>query len=126
MAEVSGAVEADQAFFAALIGGDADTLERMLSPDFVLVDVMRGGEVPRGDLIAAVGGGLLRFEAFTPTEVKERRHGSTAIVSGRTEIVGWMAEAPYQVKSRYIHVYVEQDGRWLMVSAQGTPIATDS
>ncbi|WP_435021638.1 nuclear transport factor 2 family protein [Tundrisphaera sp. TA3] len=126
MAEESGALVADREFFAALIGGDANTLDRLLSPDFVLVDVMRGGEVPRGDLIAAVGGGLLRFEAFEPAEVKERRHGATAIVSGRTDIVGWLGDATYQIKSRYVHVYVEQDGRWQMVSAQGTPIAAES
>lgn len=126
MADESGALQADREFFAALVGGDADSLDRLLSPDFVLVDVMRGGEVPRGDLIAAVGGGLLRFEAFNATDVRERRHGATAIVSGRTEIVGWLAEAPYQVKSRYVHVYVEDGGRWAMVSAQGTPIAPDA
>lgn len=126
MADESGALEADRRFFEALIKGDAETLEQILGEDFVLVDVMRGGQVSRGDLISAVGGGLLRFEAFEPTEVTERRHGATAIVSGRTQIAGWIGEAPYSIKSRYVHVYVEQEGRWRMVSAQGTPIAEES
>ena len=125
MADESGALDADRGFFAAMIGGDADALDRLLSPDFMMIDAMRGGEVPRGDLIAAIGGGLLRFESFEPADVKERRHGSASVVTGRTQIAGWLGDAPYAVASRYVHVYVEQDGRWRMVSAQGTPIASD-
>ena len=38
--------DADQRFFAALRGGDGAALAALLTEDFVLIDVMRGGEVP--------------------------------------------------------------------------------
>jgi ketosteroid isomerase-like protein len=125
MADESGALAADREFFAALVGGDAAALDRILSDDFVLVDVMRGGEIARADLISVVGEGLLRFEGIEPDGVKERRHGATAIVSGRTRMAGWYGEASFAIDSRYVHVFVEQDGRWRLASAQGTPIAAE-
>jgi len=32
---------------------------------------------------------------------------------------------PFVASSRYTHVYIQQEGRWRMVSAQGTRIAPE-
>ena len=45
------------------------------------------------------------------------------IVIGRTEMQLRFDQTAFTTKSRYTHVYVEERGRWRMVSAQGTPIA---
>jgi ketosteroid isomerase-like protein len=123
MNDTSGALAADRDFFKALTEGSGETLNRLLADDFILVDVMRGMEVPKAALVELVGSGQLKFEAVTPAEVHARRYGSTAIVSGRTEMRLRFEDTAVTVKSRYTHVYVEAQGRWMMVSAQGTQIA---
>jgi ketosteroid isomerase-like protein len=123
MNDTSGALAADRDFFEALTEGNGDALNRLLTDDFILVDVMRGAEVPKAALVELVGSGQLKFESITPAEVHARRYGSTAIVSGQTEMRLRFEDAAIIVKSRYTHVYVEAQGRWTMVSTQGTQIS---
>jgi len=125
MQDESSALEAERQFFAALMGADLAALDRLLAEDFILIDVMRGAEVTKADLLAAVGSGQLQFEAIKPcgpTERRVRLYGSTAVITGRTEMSGRFGTMPFAARSRYTHVYVEQPGGWRMVSAQGTRI----
>jgi ketosteroid isomerase-like protein len=112
-------LNADRRFFAALLTADLDALDALLADDFVLVDVVSGGEVGKAALIAALATGDLRFVSIAPAEQRARRWGATSIVNGRTEMQMSFQGAPLSARSRYTHVYV--DGR--LVSAQGTPIA---
>ena len=86
---------------------------------------MRGGEVPRAATIGAVGAGQLHFDAIDVIASRVRRYGGTAVVTGETRMRGRFGDAGWSAHSRYTHVYVEQDGRWRLASAQGTQIAGD-
>jgi ketosteroid isomerase-like protein len=125
MQSESDPIAADRQFFAALIAADTAALGRLLADDFVLIDVMTGSEVPRAALLDVVGSGQLVFETIDPAEVRCRRYGATAVVTGRTRMAGRYAGAAFGAASRYTHVHVEQPGGggWRMVAAQGTPIA---
>jgi hypothetical protein len=105
-----------------LTDGKADALNRQLADEFILVDVMRGGEVPKATLLALIRSGQLKFESITAADTHARRYGSTAVVRGRTEMQLRFEQSSVAVKSRYTHIYVEAEDRWLMVSAQGTAI----
>jgi ketosteroid isomerase-like protein len=122
MSDSSGALEADREFFKALTDGNGDALNRLLADDFILVDVMRGAEVPKSALVELVGSGQLKFESIAHADAHERRYGSTAIIIGRTEMRMLLEQTSVTVTSRYTHIYVEADRRWKMVSAQGTQI----
>jgi hypothetical protein len=113
---------AEQEFFGALLAGKLEVLDRLLVDEFILVDVMRGGEITKPGLLAAVASGQAKFESIEPSEARVRRFGSTAIVNGRTEMRGRVGDAAFAVRSRYTHVYVEQQGRLRLASAQGTQI----
>jgi ketosteroid isomerase-like protein len=54
---------AEDRFFGALLQGDGDVLRALLTPDFVLIDVMTGSEIPGPVLVDLVGGRQLVFEA---------------------------------------------------------------
>jgi uncharacterized protein (TIGR02246 family) len=123
MDETTEPLATEHRFFRALVQGDAAELDRIMADDCVMIDLMRGGETPKAMLIQAVAGGHARFGEITPIEARVRRYGSTAVVTGRTEMrVHMGGDTPFVAASRYTHVYVEQDGRWRMVSAQGTRI----
>jgi ketosteroid isomerase-like protein len=112
----------DQTFFASLLAGAVDALDELLAPDFVLIDVLRGAEIPKPALLAALAGQAVRFETIEPTGRRARLYGDTAVVTGRTLMKMRFGEESAEVRSRYTHVYVRQDGGWRFVSAQGTPI----
>jgi ketosteroid isomerase-like protein len=114
---------AEQEFFTGLIDADVEALARVLADDFVLIDVMTGSEVERSALLEVVGGGQLEFERIERTDYRVRRYGTTAVITGRTEMNGSFGGQPFQASSRYTHVLVDEGARWRMVAAQGTQIA---
>jgi ketosteroid isomerase-like protein len=115
--------EADRGFFSALTRADASALSALLVDDFLLVDVVRGSEVSRADLIAAVGSGHLRFDAIEVVSSRVRRYGAAAVVTGETKMSGHVGRTAWAAHSRYTHVFVERGGHWQLTSAQGTAIA---
>jgi hypothetical protein len=114
---------AERNFFTALVEGSVEDLDRVLADDFILIEVMGGSEITKSSLLAAIGSGQLKFEAIEPADSRLRVYQSTAVITGRTQMKGRFGEAPFTASSRYTHVFVEQDGRWRIVSAQGTQIA---
>jgi ketosteroid isomerase-like protein len=125
MQDDSGPLEAERRFFAALTTSGVAELDRVLADDFMLIDVMRGGEIDKAALLAAVGSGQVKFLTIEPGEARVRRYQGTAVVTGRTRMTGRFEEAPWETSSRYTHVFVEQEGRWRLVAAQGTQIAPE-
>jgi ketosteroid isomerase-like protein len=114
---------ADRQFFTSLLEADANTLDRLLSDDFLLVDVMQGGVIQKVAFLELIGAKQLVFKSITPSDPIVRLFGATAIIIGRTRMKGLIGETPFTVESRYTHVFVRQSSQWRMVTAQGTPIA---
>lgn len=120
----SEAERAEDMFFAALRTADAAELEELVGEDLLLVDVSSGAVVGGAAFVRALRGGLLEFHRVELVERVTREYGDTAVVVGRTELAGAFQGEGFAVSSRYTHVFVRGgDGRWLLVSAQGTPIA---
>jgi ketosteroid isomerase-like protein len=116
---------AEDQFFQALLQGDGAALEGVLTPDFLLIDVMTGSEIPGTTLIELVGSRQLRFESVERLDARLRLYGTAAVVTGQTRMQGRFGEQAFEAHSRYTHVYVRNDGGWLLASAQGTPIAAE-
>src|SRR4051794_26023100 len=114
---------ADDEFFAALTAGDVSRVEALLDNRFLIVDVMSGAVADRA---ALRGPGEGRFLVFGRVELiggPARRYGATAILVGRTQMVGSFSGAAFSAASRYTHVFVRgADMRWRLASAQGTQI----
>ncbi len=113
----------DRQFFSALMAGNVEDLQQILADDFIMIAVMGGSEVTKSSLLEAMESGQLKFEAVAPAEMRVRTYQTTALVTGRTEMSGRINETPFAIRSRYTHVYVEQQGRWRLVAAQGTQIS---
>jgi hypothetical protein len=116
----------DGQFFSALVNGNVEDLGQILADDFLLIEVMGGSEVTKPSLLEAIDSGQLKFEAIQPADTRARLYRTTAVVTGRTQMSALLGDTPIAIKSRYTHVYVEQEGRWRLVAAQGTQIAGES
>ena len=119
-------LEADQAFFEALLAADVDQLASLLADDFHIVDVNEGAVTPRALFIGFVASGAADFKSIDTdsTECIVRLYGDAAVVIGST-IMQFELEAGdmFSDRSRYTHVYVRSaSNKWLLASAQGTRI----
>ena len=115
-------IAVDRQFFKWLTESNLRAADRLLADDFVMIDVMRGGEVPKAALLTAMQSGDLKFESIEPADVRLRSYSGMAIVTGRTKLRIKFQESRAEVHSRYTHVYVMVDGRWRLAAGQGTPI----
>jgi ketosteroid isomerase-like protein len=114
----------EDAFFEALVKADTGRLGSILAEDFLIVDILRGDVTGRADFLAAVSAQAVTFHRVDPAERQVRRYGTTAVVTGRTQMSGTAGGGEFTVASRYTHVFVRTGtGAWKLVSAQGTPIA---
>lgn len=113
---------AENRFFQALLQSDGAALRGVLTPDFVLIDVMTGSEIPAPVLVDLVGSRQLRFESVERLDARVRLYGTAAVVTGQTRMQGRFGEQPFGAHSRYTHVYVRVGDNWQLASAQGTPI----
>jgi hypothetical protein len=125
MVEESDPLEAERQFFNSLVEVSLEGLNRVLADDFILIDVMRGAEITKSSLLEVLGSGQLKFESIEPAETRARRYQGTAVITGRTRMNGRFGETPFTTSSRYTHVYIEQEGRWRLVAAQGTQIVPE-
>jgi predicted DNA-binding protein YlxM (UPF0122 family) len=116
----------DRQFFSALVDESVKVLDQVLADDFVLIEVMGGSEVSKSSLIGAIESGQLKFEAIEPADRSLRLYQTTAVVTGRMQMSVRLGETLFAIRSRYTHVYVEQEGRWRLAAAQGTQIAGES
>lgn len=118
----------DDAFFGALLAADLTALADVLTEDFVIVDVMSGGVTERGALLEALASNVVRFVDIVrdAAEALVRTRPGVAIVIGRTEMTMRLGPDVVTARSRYTHVFAEEDGRWRLLSAQGTPLADPS
>jgi ketosteroid isomerase-like protein len=118
---------ADDIFFAALIDGDTQRLDCLLAEDFVIIDVLSGTAIDRRSFTAAVGDRIVTFTSIDVAERTARRYRDVAIIVGRTAISGMFEDTAFSVASRYTHVFVHRGNeRWVLASAQGTPITATS
>ena len=63
------------------------------------------------------------FDRLELVERATRVYGDTGIVVGRTAMAGSIAGDPFEVASRYTHVFVNGDAGWRLANGQGTSIA---
>ena len=113
----------DESFFTALLAADHDLLGTILADDFVIIDVLSGQVARREELLGAISSGQLRFTEVTryAEERSVRLRASAAVVTGRTRMVLRYQGNEVTAHSRYTHVYTRDNGRWRLMSAQGTP-----
>jgi len=123
MLHESDPLKAEQLFFRSLLEGNVNSLDHVLTDDFILIEVMQGSVIEKASLLEVIRSGQLKFEIIEPTDTRTRFYPGTALVTGATHMKGQIGNTMFTTRSRYTHVYVEQQGGWRLATAQGTPIS---
>ena len=89
MTNPDGVLVAEDRFFGALLAGNGEALRAVLTPDFVLIEVMTGSEIPGSVLVDLVGGGQLVFDTIERVDSRVRAYGAAVgVVTGQTRMRG--------------------------------------
>jgi ketosteroid isomerase-like protein len=112
----------------AYLSGDADYLDSILSPDFILTNV-RGEVSNKAQEVAEVRNRIIHYEKFETSNVKVALYGDAAVATGRTAIKGTVEKSGRIIDAqiRLTDTFVRQKtGKWQMVAGQTTLIPSEA
>ena len=111
---------------AAELRGDTVSLGRILADDFVAVGP-RGFMLSKEQWLSRHDSGNLTYEAFEWDEVTVRVHGDAAVIIGRetASAVYEDGEVRHEIQDQFrvTLVFVEEQGRWVLLGLHLSPIA---
>jgi hypothetical protein len=97
-------------------------LKQLIASDYTGV-AADGSLITKEELLARFQSPDLCFDLLATSDVRVRLFGSTALVSGRTEMRGAFAGTNFAGSFRYVDLWVQRDNRWQVVYSQMTPEA---
>jgi ketosteroid isomerase-like protein len=102
----------------AIAHNDTVALDSLLPDDYIVVQV-NGGTRAKGQYIADMKAGDLRYDLYGLENLKVRLYGDTAIVTGHAHAKGRdMQQGVFEWRSHYMRVYVKREGHWQPVITQ--------
>ena len=112
----------ERELFAAHEGvPDLATIDRLYADDFLSTNA-DGRVVDKQGWLAIVSGGHFPVDKITTDDFKVRRYSGTAIITGRSAY----HYGGKKLEVRHTQVWANPNGRWQLVSWQGTFIPTES
>jgi uncharacterized protein (TIGR02246 family) len=111
-----------QEYDNAALQQDAAAYERLFADDYIITQA--GGKVnTKAEMIAMAKAGDVKIEVGRSDDVKVRLYGNTAIVTCRWTEKSTTKGKPFAGTQLFTTVWVKSNGRWQIVSDQGTLVA---
>ena len=105
----------------AILHGDAAALDRLTADDYTFV-TLRGEMRTKAQIVRDFGSGAAKYQSRTISDLNVRVYGDAAVVTGRATQKGAENGKDYSGDYWFTRVYVKQNGRWVTVALQTTPI----
>jgi uncharacterized protein (TIGR02246 family) len=113
------ATKANDAWLAALVSGDADAIDRLLTPDFTYVH-SSGTLDTREFLVDAFRSGRRKYTQYSADAIESRAYPGTVVINGVSHIRLSPRGEEIKIEARFIAVWVDQDGAWKMAAWHST------
>jgi hypothetical protein len=104
---------------AAEQAGDLSTLAVILGADYRGYDPS-GRTQDRERVLDSYRGGQVRFDVLAVSELTLRMLGEVGLVAGVSRLKGHAEGEHFDLRLRFLDVYVWRDGRWELVASQDT------
>ena len=105
----------------AILKGDFAVIERMTSDDYTFV-TLRGEMRTKAEIVSGFKSGSFKYQSRTISDLNVRVYGDAAVVTGKSIQKGSENGKDYSGDYWFTRVYTKQDGRWVTVALQTTPI----
>ena len=99
------------------IAHDADAMEKMLDPDFILTDY-DGSLLNKAQFLASIRDKSNQLTLEVSNDMKLHRHGDIVIVTGATHEKGTAKGKPYEHHGRFTDTWIKHDSQWLCIASQ--------
>jgi ketosteroid isomerase-like protein len=99
------------------VAHDADAMEKMLDPDFVLTDY-DGSVLNRAQFLASIRDKSNQLTSEVSSDMKLHRHGDTVVVIGSTHEKGTVKGKPYEHHGRFTDTWIKRNSQWLCIASQ--------
>jgi ketosteroid isomerase-like protein len=117
-------IERNRAYDAALVAGSGAGLDAIYAPDFEYIGAA-GMIRTRDEQIRAFASGSVDLLEGRSDEVRIRRYGDTAVLTGRFQGRVRDGKGEYAFTERYSTVWVHGHDGWKLVLEHGTVIPLD-
>ena len=105
--------------FEAIVRADVAALEDILSDDLTYTHTNCVFET-KGEFIAKIKSGQLKYEIFAPEDIRVRVFGETGVLTGLARVKVQVKGEQLSFQLRFTDVYVKKGDRWQMVAWQAT------
>ncbi|RFC41501.1 MAG: protein of unknown function (DUF4440) [Verrucomicrobia bacterium] len=114
---------ADTARVLSTLRGDADRLGRLLS-DSLVYGHLNGGVQSKADLLSAVRGNRIKYEAYDYLDMKITRvSDEVAVITGRAHLKASAGPEHVDYTVRFLAVWRRESGDWHLYAYQSTRVA---
>lgn len=110
------AEDAEARFLSALTG-DIGALELLLADDF-LYATSEGTVLGKTALLEHLRSGVTRVERITAEELGKLRHEGVVVTMGHLAVEARHEGKSFQVRSRYVHVWIETADGWQLLARE--------
>lgn len=112
---VAAVIQAEQALAAAHLTLDIATIDRLLHPDYVIVQP-GGAQETKAQTLASLQSDNRHWDVAESDELAVRRYGDTAVVTGRWRGRGHNGATPFDYRARFLSIWVCEGGEWRNVA----------
>jgi len=113
------ATKANDAWLAALVSGDADAIDRLLTSDFTYVH-SSGTLDAREFLMDAFRSGRRKYTQYWADGIESRAYPGTVVINGVSHIRLNPRSEEMKIEARFIAVWVDQGGAWKLAAWHST------
>jgi len=114
-------IQAEQALAAAHLTLDLATIDRLLHPDYVIVQP-GGVHESKAQTLASLTTGDRHWDLAESDDLAVRLYGDTAVVTGRWRGRGRNGAAYFDYRARFLSIWVRAEGQWRNVAYMATEV----
>jgi len=119
--DIKDIAKAENQLTEAHLNLDIKTIERLLHPDYIIIQP--GGVVEtKAEVLNSYHTGKRHWDTAQVDELDIRLYGDTAIVVGRWQASGQHDAVQFDYSARLLSIWVRLDGSWQNTAYQSTKI----
>lgn len=112
----------ENAWNQAVQMGESKPLQPMLVDGLIYIDY-DGKLMNKGEYLAHVGAPSMHPEHIANESMHAQAYGNSVVVTGIYHEKGSKKGQPYELRERFVDAWIQQNGMWVCVSSQSTPIS---